>query len=166
MAGQGKDSKEKKGSKDDVGIVVRRLADEVAALRAEVAAVRAAPAPQTKALSPSSAPAITLNALLEGWEEDGHRSRILAADDTVVARLGYALSSPPKVALVRHLLDAGEQSAAQLGEKTGLTTGSLYHHLRELIHAEVVSSANRTRYALTERGRRATLLLFALASDE
>jgi DNA-binding HxlR family transcriptional regulator len=164
MAGQGKEGKEKK-NKDDVAAVVRRLADEVAALRAEVAAVRNGPDGKALAKGAASFTASTLADLLDGWDEETCRAHLTAAEDAAVARLGYALSSPPKIALVRCLLDGGEQSAARLGEQTGLTTGSLYHHLRELIHAEVVSSANRTRYALTPRGRRAVLLLFALVGE-
>jgi hypothetical protein len=151
MAGQGKEGKEKK-NKDDVAAVVRRLADEVAALRAEVAAVRNGPDGKALAKGAASFTASTLADLLDGWDEETCRAHLTAAEDAAVARLGYALSSPPKIALVRCL-------------QTGLTTGSLYHHLRELIHAEVVSSANRTRYALTPRGRRAVLLLFALVGE-
>ncbi len=62
------------------------------------------------------------------------------------------------------LLQNGEQTAAQLGEGAGLTTGSLYHHLRELVHAEVTYQSSRNRYALTDLGRRATLVLLALQS--
>ena len=89
---------------------------------------------------------------------------ILRAADDRVARIGYALSSPPKVALVRSLLTDGPQSAAQLGEKAGLSTGSLYHHLRELAHAEVIHQTGRNRYGLTSLGQHAALLLFTLAS--
>ena len=89
-----------------------------------------------------------------------------AVDTEAVARLGYAFSSVPKVALLRLLLTGGEQSAAALGEQAGLTTGSLYHHLRELIHAGVIRTAPRSRFVMTERGRRATLLMLALTSEE
>jgi hypothetical protein len=169
MAGQGKDSKEKKGAKDDVGALVRRLADDVAALRAEVAAVQAqssVPAAVSNAARPTPKATGTLAEFLETLDTEPHRVRLLRTDDATVAQLGYALSSAPKIALVRHLLTDGEQSAAQLGEKANLTTGSLYHHLRELIHADVVTQSNRTRYGLTPHGRRAILLLFALAGGE
>jgi hypothetical protein len=87
----------------------------------------------------------------------------LSAIDTAhVAKLGYAFSSVPKIALIRMLLENGEQTAAQLGEGAGLTTGSLYHHLRELVHAEVAYQSSRNRYALTDLGRRSILLLLAL----
>ena len=85
-----------------------------------------------------------------------------AVESTQVAKLGYAFSSIPKVALIRLLLDSGELTAAQLGEGAGLTTGSLYHHLRELVHAEVTHQSSRNRYALTDLGRRTALLLLAI----
>ena len=69
------------------------------------------------------------------------------------------------MALLRLLWEGGEQSAAQLGEKAGLTTGSLYHHLRELIYADIIAQESRNRYRLTPLGRRATLLLFTLAGS-
>jgi len=82
---------------------------------------------------------------------------------TRAAKIAYALSSGPKVALARLLLVNGSQSAAQLGIGAGLTTGSLYHHLREMTHADVVAPAGRSRYDLTPLGRLATLLMLALA---
>ena len=85
-----------------------------------------------------------------------------AVESAQVAKLGYAFSSVPKVALIRLLLDSGELTAAQLGEGAGLTTGSLYHHLRELVHAEVTHQSSRNRYALTDLGRRTALVLLAL----
>lgn len=90
------------------------------------------------------------------------QSSLGAVDTAQVAKLGYAFSSLPKVALVRMLLQNGEQTAAQLGAGAGLTTGSLYHHLRELVHAEVIYQSSRNRYALTDLGRRTVLVLLAL----
>lgn len=88
---------------------------------------------------------------------------VLRAPDERIARISYAFSSLPKVALVRSLLATGPQSAAQLGEKARLSTGSLYHHLRELVHAEVIHQTGRNQYALTPLGHQTALLLFALA---
>jgi hypothetical protein len=92
------------------------------------------------------------------------RESLLAVSDEQFARLGYAFASPPKAALLRALVLGGPQSAARLGPQAGISTGSLYHHLRELVHAGVIYPAPRRRYALTPLGRAATLLLFALAS--
>jgi len=84
--------------------------------------------------------------------------------DPAVARLAAAFAAPPKAALTRLLLAAdAPQSAAALGIGAGLTTGSLYHHLREMAHAGVIAPSGKSRYALTSEGRFAALLLFALA---
>ncbi|MBC8103893.1 MAG: helix-turn-helix transcriptional regulator [Cytophagales bacterium] len=93
-------------------------------------------------------------------------SALLSVDTAQVAKLGYAFSSAPKVSLLRLLLTGGEQTAAQLGASSGLTTGSLYHHLRELVHAEVAHSSSRNHFALTPLGRRAALILLALSTDD
>jgi len=162
MAGQGKD-KDKK-AKDDPAALLRRLAEEVAALRADVEAVKSSgPAPvREAALLPTPSDAGGAAGLLTTL--DGEDGRPLpAVEDSQVAKLGYALSSAPKVALLRLLWEGGEQSAAQLGEKAGLTTGSLYHHLRELIYADIIAQESRNRYRLTPLGRRTTVLIFTLA---
>jgi hypothetical protein len=160
----------KKGKEEGTTALLRRLADEVTQLREEVEQIRgtAKAAPLSSGFSyatvitPDGEP--TLDSVLNTFETPERLSRLLSvADEGRVARLAYALSSAPKVSLVRILLEEGRQTAAYLGEKTGLSTGSLYHHLRELIHAEAVAQAGRNRYTLTPSGRRTALLLFALA---
>jgi hypothetical protein len=171
MAGQGKD-KEKKAKDDPTALLLRRLAEEVAALRADVEAVKSsagqAAAPAVGVSAPATAPPAVngsggVAALFAGLDGEGEAA-LPSVEDSQVAKLGYALSSAPKVALLRLLFTGGEQSAAQLGEKAGLTTGSLYHHLRELIYADVIAQESRNRYRLTTLGRRATRLLSALAA--
>jgi DNA-binding transcriptional ArsR family regulator len=165
MAGQGKD-KEKK-AKDDPAALLRRLAEEVAALRADVEAVKSsgsAPVPEASRQPSPSAKAGGVSGLLTTLDGEDGRS-LPTVEDSQVAKLGYALSSAPKVALLRLLWEGGEQSAAQLGEKAGLTTGSLYHHLRELIYADIIAQESRNRYRLTPLGRRTVLLLFTLAGS-
>lgn len=84
--------------------------------------------------------------------------------DEAVAALGAAFASPHKVALLR-ALESGEATAAILGEAAHLSTGSLYHHLRDLIHAHLVAQTDRTRYALTPRGVKVLHTLLALAAE-
>ena len=85
--------------------------------------------------------------------------------DEAVALLGYALASPQKVALLRALLGREAESAAALGAVAHLSTGSLYHHLRDLMHAGLIAQAGRNQYHVTPRGQRVLLLLLALAAD-
>lgn len=92
-------------------------------------------------------------------------AQIAAATDEAAAQLGYALSSPQKVGLLRALLGHQSESASALGETAGLSTGSLYHHLRDLMHAGLLTQAGRSRYAITPQGQKVLLLLLALTVE-
>lgn len=92
-------------------------------------------------------------------------AQIAKTTDEAAALLGYALSSPQKVSLLRALLRHESESAAALGATTHLSTGSLYHHLRDLMHAGLIAQAGRNQYGITPRGQRVLLLLLALASE-
>lgn len=83
-------------------------------------------------------------------------------DTASIARVGYAFSSIPKISLLRLLLEQNQLSASQLGEGAGLTSGSLYHHLRELVHSGVAEQVTRNLYSLTPQGRRLLLAILAL----
>jgi len=92
-------------------------------------------------------------------------AQIQHATDESAALLGYALSSPQKVGLLRALLGHASESAAALGAAAQLSTGSLYHHLRDLMHAGLIAQEGRNRYQITLRGQRVLLLLLALAAE-
>ena len=92
-------------------------------------------------------------------------TQLSKATDEAAALLGYALSSPQKVGLLRALLGHDSESAAALGTAAQLSTGSLYHHLRDLMHAGLIAQEGRNRYQITPRGQRVLLLLLALAAE-
>ena len=189
-----KDTKKPKSvGSDPMKSALRNLSLEIAELRDEMDALKIsvgdrsaplprAPSPEAAALeeqmrSEISAPAdaAVVYAFAARTEETSIASGanhvsslvdLLRADDERVARIGYALSSPPKIALIRALLSEGPQSAAQLGQQAKLSTGSLYHHLRELVHADVIHQTGRNRYALTTLGQQTVLLLFAAANAD
>jgi len=92
-------------------------------------------------------------------------AQVARTTDESVALLGYALSSPQKVGLLRALLGHDGESAAALGATAQLSTGSLYHHLRDLMHTGLISQAGRNQYRITARGQRVLLLLLALAAE-
>ena len=92
-------------------------------------------------------------------------AQLLHATDEAAALLGYALSSPQKVGLLRALLGHPSESAAALGAAAQLSTGSLYHHLRDLMHAGLIAQESRNRYGITPRGQRVLLLLLALSVE-
>jgi DNA-binding HxlR family transcriptional regulator len=89
-------------------------------------------------------------------------SQLARVSDASAAELGNALASPQKVALLRALLEVESESSSILGKKTSLSTGSLYHHLRDLMHAGLISQSTRNRYLLTSKGIRVLLTLLAL----
>ncbi len=86
--------------------------------------------------------------------------------DEAAAAIGYALASPQKIGLLRALWGKESEGAAALGEATSLTTGSLYHHLRELMRADLVSQSGRNRYVLSLRGARVLPIVLALAAED
>ena len=92
-------------------------------------------------------------------------AQLAKATDEAAALLGYALSSPQKVGLLRALLGHPSESAAALGAAAQLSTGSLYHHLRDLMHAGLIAQEGRNRYQITLRGQRVLLLLLALTVE-
>ena len=78
-----------------------------------------------------------------------------------IARVLTALGSDARLRLMQMLWE-GEKGAPELAEKTGLTTGSLYHHMRELTAFRWVDAPQRNRYVLTPAGRKALALACAL----
>jgi len=86
--------------------------------------------------------------------------------DEAAAAIGYALASPQKIGLLRALWGKESEGASALGEATSLTTGSLYHHLRELMRADLVSQSGRNRYVLSPRGARVLMVVLALAAED
>jgi len=173
----------------------RELTAEIEALRADVDALKTAvsargtpgitetPSPERAALeaalrdrleAPTDAALLYAFALctegvnsetVVGSHQAGGMATFMAPSDERIARIGYALSSVPKVSLLRLLLSQGTQSAAHLGEQAGLSTGSLYHHLRELVHSGAIRQTGRSLYALTPLGQHLTVLVFGLAGS-
>ena len=76
-------------------------------------------------------------------------------DDEVVpeqvADLVVPFSSPQRVALMKALI-GGSLTASALEGATGQTGGQMYHHLRELKHASLVTQDARGEYRLTRLG--------------
>ena len=163
---KGDTKSDKAEPKGEGSVSPKRILQEIALLRAEIDAVKAA---QNAAQTPPSPDAEPINAPEPGEENAafikryGGLPRILQTGDNEAAQLGQAFASPQKIALLRVLFSDGPQSARELEEKAHLTTGSLYHHLRELSHARVIASPTRSRYELTPRGRDAFVWLLAQA---
>jgi hypothetical protein len=73
-----------------------------------------------------------------------------------------ALGSEARLRLLL-ILWRGEKVAQQLADETGLTAGSLYHHMRQLMAHGWVDSPQRNRYVLTHAGRQALVMAWVLA---
>ena len=81
-----------------------------------------------------------------------------------VAQFMSPFSSEQRIGLLKALAE-GSQSAGELAEETGLSSGQLYHHLRELASARYLLSPERNSYELTLRGKRALLTVLGLAKS-
>ena len=156
---------------------LKQLQGEIHQLQALMAAGGAAPKTDDEpAAKKGRSPALveySVHYAPPGSPPDGPKPRsysftelqINSVEDNAAASVGYALASPQKIGLLRALLGKDSESAAALGEATSLSTGSLYHHLRELMRADLVTQSGRNRYVLTGLGAHALLLLLALAAE-
>jgi DNA-binding MarR family transcriptional regulator len=81
-----------------------------------------------------------------------------------VAKRASAFTPVQRARLIEALLQSGPQTPPQLGATVGLATGSLYHHLRELVAAGIATVEDKT-YCLTPDGQQLAQALFALPSE-
>ena len=86
-----------------------------------------------------------------------------AADAGYVARMLAGLAHPDRIRILRAILQ-GAATHHSLHKAVKLKTGPLYHHLRALERAGVLTMATRNAYELTERGRIALLVTNSLGA--
>lgn len=72
-------------------------------------------------------------------------------DYAEIAELTALFSSPQRVAIL-HALTGGSLTSSELEERSALTGGQLYHHLKELKAANLVAQDGRGKYRLTRLG--------------
>ena len=125
----GKSGKESKKNKTDLGEVLV----ELAALRQEIETLKA---------TQTGAPLASLE-----------------ADAEQVARRASAFTPTSRARLIETLLTQGPRTPPQLGEAVGLATGSLYHHLREIVAAGI-AHVEAKHYRLTPEGERLARTFF------
>lgn len=93
--------------------------------------------------------------------EECTAEELLGQDDDRVARVLAALGNKSRLALLKAILDK-PASAADLVEHLGMgTTGQVYHHLKALQAADLVTQEERGQFAFI--GHRAQGLLVLLA---
>ncbi|RME40954.1 MAG: ArsR family transcriptional regulator [Planctomycetota bacterium] len=77
-----------------------------------------------------------------------------------VCRVLAAVGHPQRARILAKLLE-GPATYRVLQDATRLAAGPLYHHIRELREAGLLTPKQRDRYALTRGGRNAILLVLA-----
>lgn len=83
-------------------------------------------------------------------------SDIMNADPEQAAKVFAALASPARLTVLRALLD-GPRTAQQLrADLDDASVGQLYHHLRELLSAGLITQPARSQYAI-RRGNQVAL---------
>ncbi|WP_395146431.1 hypothetical protein [Armatimonas sp.] len=81
-----------------------------------------------------------------------------------IARKASAFSPVARARLIETLLTEGPQPPPQLGDTCGLATGSLYHHLREIVAAGIATVEGKV-YQLTPEGARLARAFFSPADE-
>ncbi len=86
-----------------------------------------------------------------------------SAEPACVARLLTGLAHADRIRIARAVLTGADTHAA-LSESVGLKAGPLYHHLRELERAGILTRLPRNGYALTDIGRDLLLISSGLGT--
>ncbi|WP_188195288.1 ArsR/SmtB family transcription factor [Nonomuraea sp. SYSU D8015] len=100
------------------------------------------------------------------WAGEHQVHDLMAADWTAAATALESMGSPPRLALLAALV-GGPRSRAELQEALGgeTSTGHLYHHLRELQRAGLITQRRRGTYEVVARAVIPLLAVLAAALD-
>ena len=93
--------------------------------------------------------------------EDGSDDLVTTTPPEHVERMLSVMGHASRVRIMQALYHEGLASG-DLAERVGLRGGSLYHHLRELLHAAYVDE-RKGRYSLTTLGRQMLVSMTVLA---
>ncbi|MEU7741145.1 helix-turn-helix domain-containing protein [Nonomuraea sp. NPDC049158] len=104
------------------------------------------------------------------WDRQLSLAELLSADWAPVAHILETLGSRPRLALLAALLQQGRRTSNDLqeslagdGEQT--TSGQLYHHLRALQSARLITQRRRGEYELAPQAMPQVLSILAAAFD-
>jgi DNA-binding transcriptional ArsR family regulator len=75
-------------------------------------------------------------------------SHVMEADPDLVAKVFAALASPARIIVLRALLNGPRSSQELRAELDDASVGQLYHHLRELLAAGLITQPARSQYAI------------------
>ncbi|MER7132596.1 ArsR/SmtB family transcription factor [Streptosporangium saharense] len=108
------------------------------------------------------------------WDRQLSLAELLSADWAPVAAILESLGSQPRLALLAALVQQGRCTSTDLQESLGgdgeqTTSGQLYHHLRALQSARLITQRRRGEYELAPQATIQVLTIlaaaFALAND-
>ncbi|MGP3915869.1 ArsR/SmtB family transcription factor [Nonomuraea sp. 10N515B] len=104
------------------------------------------------------------------WDRQLSLAELLSADWAPVADILESLGSRPRLALLAALVRQGGCTSADLQESLGAdgeqtTSGQLYHHLRALQSARLITQRRRGEYALAPQAMIQVLTILAAAFD-
>ena len=102
------------------------------------------------------------------WARQQSLAELLPADWSPAVGILESLGSQPRLALLRALLREGRRTSAELQEVLGkdqeeTTSGHLYHHLRELQAARLITQRRRGEYELAPQAVIPILTILAAA---
>ena len=99
------------------------------------------------------------------WQMERPVPGLLAVDDDLIARTVTAIASPTRIRLLKAVLGGANEThqlQAALGE---VSTGQLYHHLKELTAIGLVIQRGRGRYEIAAHAVVPLLAMIAAAFD-
>ncbi|MGP4098336.1 hypothetical protein [Nonomuraea sp. KM90] len=102
------------------------------------------------------------------WDRQLSLAELLSADWAPVAGILESLGSLPRLALLATLVRRGRCTTTELQESLGgdgeqTTSGQLYHHLRALQSARLITQRRRGEYALAPQATIQVLTILAAA---
>jgi len=102
------------------------------------------------------------------WVRQQSLAELLPADWSPAVGILESLGSMPRLALLRELVREGRRTSAELQETLGrdqeeATSGHLYHHLRELQAARLITQRRRGEYELAAQAVIPILTILAAA---
>lgn len=92
------------------------------------------------------------------------RPPLVECCDEDATQFASVFSSTQRLRLLEAMVGA-VQVSSELRHKTGLGSGALYHHLRQLMHAGFVEQRGRGRYTLTAEGMKGIITFLHVASE-
>lgn len=99
------------------------------------------------------------------WQMERPVPGLLAIPDELIARTLAAVASPIRVRLLKSVLRGAHEVAALQDALGGVSTGQLYHHLKELTAVGLLVQRARGRYEVSARNVVPLLAVIAAAYD-